>query len=165
MKIPIPHLWFTRWLSSLSVTVFWMASVLIGNLLGFDLNDLQVWACLSMCENDSVITKYWQCFILSQLLQTKILIPVCWCSMFPIRVNSLVMTHPVCHVSKLNRDVITHTLNKTNGSSGPLVIYGLVNSKMTISNIRAGSTDLLWGQRTRGDWRVETFRYPHPYRG
>ena len=34
----------------------------------------------------------------------------------------------MCHVSKLNRDVITHTLNKTNGSSGPLVIYGLVNS-------------------------------------
>ena len=25
----------------------------------------------------------------------------------------------MCHVSKLNRDVITHTLNKTNGSSGP----------------------------------------------
>ena len=162
MKSPIPHLWITRWLSSLSVTVFWMASVLIGNLLGFDLNDLQVWACLSMCENDSVITKYWQCFILSQLLQTKNLIPVCWCSMFPIRVNSLVMTHPgdKCVSCVEIKSWLTHSIRPT--VLQVRVIYGLVNSNMTNSNIRAGSMDLLWGQRTKGDWRVETFQYPHP---
>ena len=70
-----------------------MESVLIGNLLGLEVKDLQVWACLSMWESDSVITKYRQCFILSQLLQTKYLIPVCWCPLFLIRVNSQVMTH------------------------------------------------------------------------
>ena len=99
-----------------------MESVLIGILLGVDLNDLQVLACLSMCESDSVMTKYWQCFILSRLFQTKNLIPACWCPLFPIRVNSLVMTHhDDKSVSNPYVEIISwrhhHTLNKTNSPS------------------------------------------------
>ena len=164
MNLKLIHLWLDVWMLSLSLTV-WMESVLIGNLLGFDEKDLQVWACLSMWESVSVITMYWQCFILSHLIQTKNLIPVvrCWCPLFPIRVTSLVMTHDdvmcvsVCHMSKFYYDVMTlisryHYVNMT--KSPNRYVEGL---------LKIGDSSGA-GETVKTE-EFETWQYPHPYTG